>query len=84
MPESPASPSAAAPHRSPRRTPNIALPLALGLFTIGLLAIVAIFLTPILSDAKPGLWLYLVAMVATPAGLLLAIGFTLWSGRRVR
>ena len=70
--------------RSPRRTADRLLPFALGLFAIGLLAIIAIFLTPALSDAKPGLWLYLVAMVATPAGLLLAIGFALWSGRRAR
>jgi hypothetical protein len=70
--------------RPPRRAGDRLLPLALGLFTIGLLAIIAIFVTPIVSDAKPGLWLYLVAMAATPLGLLLAIAFALWSGRRAR
>ncbi|MGF6887378.1 hypothetical protein ABIA39_005887 [Nocardia sp. GAS34] len=70
--------------RSPRRASDRLLPFALGLFAIGLLAIVAIFVTPLVSDAKPGLWLYLVAMGATPLGLLLAIVFALWSGRRAR
>ncbi|NKY84111.1 hypothetical protein HGA07_00530 [Nocardia veterana] len=60
------------------------LRLALGLFAVGVLAIVAIFLTPIATDNDPPLWLYLVAMAATPLGLLLAIVFALWSGRRVR
>lgn len=70
--------------RSPRRPAGRLLPLALGLFAIGLLAIVAIFVTRLVSDVKPGLWLYLVAMAATPLGLLLAIVFALWSGRRTR
>jgi uncharacterized membrane protein len=55
----------------------------LGLFAIGLLAIVAIFLTPVLSDSDPGLWLYVLAMLA-PFGFLCAIVFALWSGRRSR
>ncbi len=58
--------------------------VALGLFAIGVLAVVAIFLTPIVSDSDPGLWLYLVAMIGTPLGLLLAVVFALWSGRRSR
>lgn len=58
--------------------------VALGLFGIGVLAVVAIFLTPIVSDSDPGLWLYLVAMFGTPLGLLLAVVFALWSGRRSR
>ena len=71
--------------RPPRRTADrLLLPLAVGLFAIGLLAIVAIFVTHIVSDAKPGLWLYLVAMAGTALGLLLAIVFALWSGRRTR
>lgn len=70
--------------RSPRRAADRLLPLALGLFAIGVLAIIAIFLTPAVSDAHPGLWLYLVAMVATPGGLLLAIVTALLSGRRTR
>lgn len=70
--------------RSPRRAADRLLPLAVGLFAIGLVAILAIFLIPVFSDAHPGLWLYLVAMVATPGGLLLAIVFALRSGRRAR
>ncbi|WP_245713593.1 hypothetical protein [Nocardia vaccinii] len=70
--------------RPPRRAANRLLPVAVGLFVIGLVAIIAIFLTPVVSDAHPGLWLYLVAMAATPGGLLLAILFALWSGRRAR
>ncbi|MFI5780254.1 hypothetical protein [Nocardia sp. NPDC051570] len=69
---------------APRRSGHPLLYTALGLFAIGLLAIVAIFLIPLVSDSDPGLWLYLVAMAATPAGLLLAIVFALWSGRRAR
>ena len=49
----------------------------------GLLAIVAIFLTPIFSDSDPALWLYLTAMLA-PLGFLCSVGFALWSGRRAR
>jgi len=62
----------------------VLLRVAVGLFAVGVLAIVAIFLTPILTDGDPPLWLYLVAMAATPLGLLLAIAFALWSGRRAR
>ena len=58
--------------------------VALGLFAIGVLAVVAILLTPLVSDGEPGLWLYLVAMTGTPLGLLLAVIFALWSGRRTR
>ncbi|MEV4237249.1 MULTISPECIES: hypothetical protein [unclassified Nocardia] len=67
----------------PRRAGDRLLYVALGLFAIGLLAIVAIFLTPVLSDSDPGLWLYLMAMLA-PLGFLCAIVFALWSGRRSR
>jgi hypothetical protein len=70
--------------RPARRSGDWLLHLALGLFAIGLLAIAAIFLTPVVSDGKPGLWLYLVAMTGTPLGLLLALVFALWSGRRAR
>ncbi len=68
---------------SPRRSGDWLLQLALGVFTVGLLAIVAIFLTPILTDGKPGLWLYLLAML-TPIGFVLALVFTLRSGRRAK
>lgn len=68
----------------PGRTPgNWLLQVALGLFTLGLLAIVAIFLIPILSDGEPGLWLYLGAMLA-PLGFVAALIFALRSGRRTR
>lgn len=66
-----------------RPSGNWLLQVALGLFTIGLLAVVAIFLTPILTDGKPGLWLYLGAMLA-PVGFILALIFALRSGRRSR
>ncbi|MFI6362588.1 hypothetical protein ACIBG0_07530 [Nocardia sp. NPDC050630] len=74
------NPSAPPP---PRRAGDRLLYVALGLFAIGLLAIVAIFLTPVLSDSDPGLWLYVLAMLA-PLGFLCAIVFALWSGRRSR
>ncbi|MCM6773026.1 hypothetical protein NDR87_04765 [Nocardia sp. CDC159] len=77
MPDSASKPA-------PRRSGHPLLSAALGLFAIGLLAIVAIFVIPLVSDSRPGLWLYLVAMAATPLGLLLAIVFALWSGRRAR
>ncbi|NUP27798.1 MAG: hypothetical protein HOQ36_22630 [Nocardia sp.] len=68
----------------PGRTPgNWLLQLALALFALGLLSVVAIFLTPILTDGKPGLWLYLGAMLA-PVGFVAALIFALRSGRRSR
>lgn len=74
-------PSTPPPGRAPG---NWLLRLALGLFAVGLLAIVAIFLTPIFTDGKPGLWLYLGAIVLTPLGFVLALTFALLSGRRAR
>lgn len=71
------------PSDSPRRSGDWLLKLALALFAIGLLAVIAIFLTPILTDGLPGLWLYLLAMLA-PVGFLCALMFALWSGRRSR
>ncbi|MGY4098557.1 hypothetical protein ACW2Q0_03185 [Nocardia sp. R16R-3T] len=71
------------PSHPPRRAGDRLLYVALGLFAIGLLAIVAIFLTPVLSDSNPGLWLYLLAML-TPLGFLCAVVFALRSGRRSR
>ncbi len=61
---------------------NALLRVALGLFFLGLLAIVAIFV----SDAaghEPGLALFLASM-ACPIGFLLAIVAALRAGRRVR
>lgn len=76
-----------APHQDdsppPRRRGDRLLHVALACFGIGLIAIVAIFLTPIVTDSKPGLPLYLVALL-TPVGFLLALVFALRSGRRAR
>ncbi|MET9488444.1 hypothetical protein [Nocardia sp. NPDC006630] len=69
--------------QAPRRSGSWLLYFAMALFAVGLLAIVAIFGVGLLSDSKPGLWLYLLAMAA-PLGFLLAIVFALWSGRRAR
>ncbi|WP_245839020.1 hypothetical protein [Nocardia donostiensis] len=72
------------PERSAARGPgNWLLFLALGLFGVGLLAVIAIFLTPVLTDGKPGLWLYLLAMLS-PLGFVMALIFALLSGRRVK
>ncbi|MFC4377233.1 hypothetical protein ACFO5K_24435 [Nocardia halotolerans] len=71
------------PARGPRRTGDRLLPVAGVLFGIGILAVIAIFVTSVVSDEAPGLWLYLLAMLA-PVGFLLAIVFALWSGRRAR
>ncbi|MFC8383784.1 hypothetical protein [Nocardia sp. NPDC057272] len=75
------SPDPASP--GPRRSGDRLLHVALVLFGIGILAVVAIFVTPIVSDSDPGLWLYGLAMLA-PVGFLLALVFALWSGRRAR
>ncbi|WP_069162169.1 hypothetical protein [Nocardia altamirensis] len=74
-----APPSGGAPHRKG----DWLLQLALGLFALGLLAIIAIFLTPVVSDGSPGLWLYFGALLA-PLGFLLGVVFALRSGRRSR
>ncbi|GAA4489346.1 hypothetical protein GCM10023094_50760 [Rhodococcus olei] len=58
------------------------LRVALALFFVGLLAIVAIFVVHA-TDHTPGLALYLVAM-ACPIGFLLGIVSALRAGRRVR
>jgi hypothetical protein len=56
---------------------------AMVLFTIGMVAIIAIFCTPLLTGNRPGLALYLIAM-ATPLGFALGIAHALRSGRRAR
>lgn len=71
------------PPPTPRRPSDRLLHLAVALVGIGVLAVIGIFLTPIVTDDRPGLWLYLLAMLA-PVGFLLALGFALWSGRRAR
>lgn len=53
------------------------------MFAVGFLAIVAIFLTPVVSDSDPGLVLYLIAL-ACPIGFLLGIVAALRQGRRTR
>ena len=65
-----------------RKTPAL-LTIAIGLFGIGLLAVVAIFATPVLTDHTPGLALYLLAMAA-PLGLAVGVAHALRSGRRSR
>jgi len=68
---------------SPRGSTRWLLRLALILFGVGLVAIAMIFLTPILTDDKPGLLLYLLAML-NPVGFVLALTFALLSGRRAK
>lgn len=75
------SPDPASP--GPRRSGDRLLHVALALFGIGILAVIGIFVTPIVSDSDPGLWLYGLAMLA-PVGFLLELIFALWSGRRAR
>lgn len=63
---------------------NGLLKAALACFAVGIVAVVAIFfLTPVVTDGKPGLVLYLLT-AAWPLGFLLAITFALRSGRRAR
>ena len=62
---------------------NALLHVALALFVVGLVAIAAIFVIPAVSEREPGLPLYLIALAA-PVGFLLALVFTLRSGRRAR
>ncbi|MFZ2177230.1 MAG: hypothetical protein WAW17_24995 [Rhodococcus sp. (in: high G+C Gram-positive bacteria)] len=56
---------------------------ALALFAVGVVAITAIFLTPLLTDSDPGLVLYVIAL-ACPLGFLLGIIAALRQGRRAR
>nr|WP_206036997.1 MULTISPECIES: hypothetical protein [unclassified Rhodococcus (in: high G+C Gram-positive bacteria)] len=56
---------------------------AVACFAVGIVAVVAIFLIPALTDGTPGLVLYLLTL-AWPLGFALAIGFALQSGRRAR
>ncbi|MGV8873836.1 MAG: hypothetical protein ACOH2Q_14995 [Rhodococcus sp. (in: high G+C Gram-positive bacteria)] len=67
-----------------RKSSTVLLRIALALFAIGLVAIVAILLFPIFSDAKPPLSLYLTAMFSAPTGFVLALVYALASGRRAR
>ncbi|MEU1962082.1 hypothetical protein [Nocardia sp. NPDC019304] len=71
------------PGDAERRRGDWLLRLALSVFALGLLAIIAIFTIPLLTDAEPGLWLYFGAMLA-PLGFVLALVFALRSGRRSR
>ncbi|GAD82925.1 hypothetical protein [Nocardia asteroides] len=76
-------PATPPPAEGPRRSGDRLLQLAVALFGIGILAVVAIFVWAIVADSAPGLWLYLLAML-TPVGFLLGLVFALWSGRRAR
>lgn len=67
----------------PRRSAPWLLYLAMGLFLVGVLAVIAIFLTALITGSAPGLWVYLIAMLA-PVGFLLGVIYALWSGRRSR
>lgn len=62
---------------------NALLKAAIACFAVGVVALVAIFLTPLLTDGEPGLVLYLLTL-AWPLGFALAIAFALISGRRAR
>ncbi|MEE2060535.1 hypothetical protein [Rhodococcus artemisiae] len=64
--------------RAPRKG---LLNAAIVCFAVGIAAVVAIFLTPALTDGKPGLALFLLTL-AWPLGFALAIAFALQSGRR--
>ncbi|GGK58637.1 hypothetical protein GCM10011591_33540 [Nocardia camponoti] len=59
------------------------LRIAMGLFGIGIISVIAIFAVTLITGNAPGVWLYLLAML-TPVGLLLGIFFALWSGRQAR
>lgn len=64
--------------------PNDALlRVAVALFAIGVLDIAAAFLIPLLSDSRPGLVLYLLALAA-PLGLAVAVVYVLRTGRRTK
>ncbi|MBL1077646.1 hypothetical protein JK358_24895 [Nocardia sp. 2] len=67
-----------------RRSGSWLLYASLALFAAGLLAVLAIFVIGLATDAKPGVWLYLVAMGGTALGFLGSVTFALWSGRRAR
>ncbi|WP_405488679.1 hypothetical protein [Nocardia sp. NBC_00511] len=69
--------------RAARGSSSLLLYIAMGLFGLGLLAVVAIFGIGLLTSSKPGLWLYLLAMCA-PVGFLLAVFYAMWTGRRAR
>ncbi len=62
---------------------NGLLKAALACFAVGVVAVVAIFLTPVVTDGRPGLVLYLLTL-AWPLGFVLALTFALRSGRRAR
>jgi hypothetical protein len=68
---------------SPKPPRNGLLKAAVACFAVGIVAVVAIFLIPALTDGTPGLVLYLLTL-AWPLGFALAIGFALQSGRRAR
>ena len=67
-----------------RKSPSSPLLLvAVVVFLVGLAAIVALFVTPAVTDDTAPTVVYLLTMCA-PIGLLLAVIFALRSGRRVR
>ncbi len=62
---------------------NGLLKAAVACFVVGVVAVVAIFLIPAITDGTPGLVLYLLTL-AWPLGFALAVAFALKSGRRAR
>ena len=68
---------------SPRTGTPALLVAALVCFGLGLLAIVVMFVTLLVWDDPPGLWIYLSAMLC-PLGFLLGLIHALRSGRRTR
>lgn len=69
---------------SMRKGPSSRLLLLAGvMFAVGLVAIVALFVTPVVTDNTAPTAVYLLTMCA-PVGLALAVIFALRSGRRVR
>ena len=52
-------------------------------FVVGLIAVLASVVIPLLSSSNEGpTWIYLIGILFTPLGFLLAIIYALLSGRR--
>lgn len=67
-----------------KKSSTALLVLAGFVFGVGLLALIALFVMPVLDDGGTApTWVYLLAM-CTPIGFLLGIVYALRSGRRVR
>ena len=72
--------STAAPH-GPRFRPLFFA--AMFFFVVGVIGVLASIAIPLLSSSNEGpTWVYLVGMLCTPLGFVLAIIYALMSGRR--